>query len=150
MTEAPLIVSMTCVTTTTGISQQLAIGGEGDASFVPPWLVTQEPKRKKQFVSPNELDLEEVIPSKPKGKKKPKTLSRLHMEASHKFFELAKPPQGKIHNKVNVEESTITKPDLGKIKHTSAKEDAQTSMSALIKKYDKMKELKDSYKAKEK
>jgi hypothetical protein len=132
MMEDPLIISMICVTTTARIYQHLATSGEGDTSFLPPWLVTQAPKRKKQVVSLDELDLEEVIPSKPKGKKKPKTLSRLHMEVGHKLFGLAKPPQGKIHDEVSVEEYTITRIDLGKITHTSVKEDPQTSLLSLI------------------
>jgi hypothetical protein len=150
LTETSLIVTTTCVTTTTGISYQLATGGEADTSFLPPWLVTQAPKRKKQVVSPDELYLEEVIPYKSKGKKKPKTLSRLHMEVGQKFVELENPPEGKSCDEVSVEEYTITRIDLGKITHASAKEDAKKSLSALIEKYDKMKGLKDSYKAKAK
>jgi hypothetical protein len=85
--------------------------------------VSQEPKRKKQVVSLDKIDLEEVIPSKPKGKKKPKTLSRLYMEAWNKFFEVAEPLQGKICDEVNVEEYIVTRINLGNITHASLKED---------------------------
>lgn len=130
------------------MSQQLLVDQESDISFLPPWLVSQAPKRKKQVVSLDELDFEEVVSSKPKGKKKPKTLSKLHMEARHKFVEVAEPPQGKNCDEVNIEEYTVTRIDLGKITHTSVKEDAQTSLTILMEKYDKMKESKDAYKVK--
>ncbi|XP_057819851.1 classical arabinogalactan protein 9-like [Cryptomeria japonica] len=46
-------------------------------SVLPPWLDIVAPKRKKQVVSPDDFDFEQLAPLKAKVTKKPKTVSRV-------------------------------------------------------------------------
>lgn len=78
----PAIVTFTNSIVTTSIqnhelsSQVLSTRVEDDTPL-PPWLVSNTPKRKKQAISPNDFDFSHLVPVKPKGTKKAKTLSRV-------------------------------------------------------------------------
>lgn len=101
------------------------------------------------MVSLDELDLEELVVQKPKGKKKPIVHSRLHMDKSgYKYVDIVTPPQGRSHEEISMEDYTIIRVELGKITHATAKDDAQASLTALMKKIDKLKETKDMKKEK--
>lgn len=59
---------------------------------LPPWLVSNTPKRKKKAISPDDFDFIQLVPIKPKVTKKAKTLSRLRIDQSkNKYVEMVIP-----------------------------------------------------------
>ncbi|XP_059067816.1 uncharacterized protein LOC131858553 [Cryptomeria japonica] len=51
---------------------------------LPPWMDMVAPKRKKHVISPDEFDFEQLAPSKFKGTKKPKIVSRVLVDPTIK------------------------------------------------------------------
>lgn len=147
MTDTTPIITISSIPIEVAATQELTVSQEGYTSSIPPWLISQVSKHKKQMISPNEVDLEEIVPPKAKGKKKENFHSRLHIDKSgHKYVDISLPPHEQ--GDVNMEDYTITRFQLGKVTNASEKEDAQVVLNALLGRLDKMEQARNMYKDK--
>lgn len=65
------VVTMTSSIVTTTVPDSInpsqdVVGGENDDLTLPPWLMSNAPKRKKQSISPEDFDFSQLVPIKPK------------------------------------------------------------------------------------
>lgn len=68
--------------------------GEDDGSTLLPWLSSNAPKRKKQVVSLDDFDFNQLVPVKAKTSKKAKIISRVKVDKNkNKYVEVVVPPQ---------------------------------------------------------
>lgn len=119
---------------TSTVSGTPAVGMDPNVStsLLPPWLLAYMPKRKKQVISPDDFDFTKLVPAKPKAPKKLKILSSVLEDKGHKFLEIAKPPQDATIEGFDMNDYSISRVELGKITHESAKNDMQSTMDILI------------------
>lgn len=74
----------------------MVVGGD-DGSTFPPWLSFNAPKRKKQAMSLDDFDFNQLIPSITETVKKAKILSRVMVDKNkNKYVEVDVPPQDAI------------------------------------------------------
>lgn len=93
---------------------------------LPPWMEVVAPKRKKQVISPDEFDFEQLVPPKPKGTKKPKTVSRVLVDpkSKRKYAEVMVPSSDKNKDDVRPEDYIMQTVELGQETHESVKLDS--------------------------
>lgn len=77
------------------------VSSEDDDLVLPPWLMLNAPKRKKQVVSPEDFDLSQIVLVKLKTVKKAKNLSRVKFDKNkNKYAEIAIPAPDAIIGQV--------------------------------------------------
>lgn len=109
------LVSSSQLPTSLPIVTQVEVTTPTTQSVLPPWLDIVAPKRKKQVVSPDDFDFEQLTPSKAKVAKKPKIVSRVLIDlvSKRKYPEVIVPTIGKTKENIQVADYTIQTVDLG-------------------------------------
>lgn len=124
LTNSPLLVTTTFVSVAT-LTQTMIAGPKGSSSPLPPWLASQTPKRKKQVVSPNDVDFGQLVPVKITSIEKLKTLSRVLVgTAGYKYVEVAQSPMCKVAKDIDISQYSIIRAELSKRTHEYIKDDA--------------------------
>lgn len=148
----PAIVTLTLPIVTISIQSQelatqvLTTRVDEDASL-PPWLVSNTPKRKTQAISLDDFDFNQLVSAKPKVTKKAKTLSRLRIDQSkNKYVEMAISPPNTDLDKVQATNFVIKIIDLGEQTHEDTIEDAQNSFQHLVAMFNEEKVKKNNLK----
>lgn len=111
---------------------------------LPPWLSSFTAKRKKQVISPDPFDYQQLKQSKPKAVKKAKTVSRVIIDENWmRVAEIAEPISDKPVEEMQAADYRITKVQLGKQTHEVVKHDAQQKVATLVQRYDEVLTKKD-------
>lgn len=116
---------------------------------LPPWLISITPKRKKQEISPNILDFQQIMKLKPRVAKKEKTISWVVVDKNKmKYVEVEEPLVEKPPKEMQLSNYRLTGIECGKQTHSSLKHDAQDSVTSLVQSYDEILAKKDVLKEK--
>ncbi|KAH9331307.1 hypothetical protein KI387_003415 [Taxus chinensis] len=112
------------------------------SSDTPQWLLEQTPRKRKVIVPLPAFDFSSLKASTARSAKKPKTVSRVLVDASgDKFAEIATPSADKTRDDVTAADYQVTRVALGKVTAKGAQQDAKDSIDVLCQ---KLKETKDS------
>lgn len=99
---------------------------EINSMALPPWLSSFTPKRKKQEISPDIFDFQQLKKSKPKVAKRAKTVSGVIVDSDKmKVAEIVEPVVEKPHEEMQASDYKITRVELGKQTHAVVMHDAQ-------------------------
>ncbi|KAH9304011.1 hypothetical protein KI387_008415, partial [Taxus chinensis] len=119
------------------------------ASNTPQWLLEQNPRKRKVFVPLPAFDFNSLKTSTARSAKKPKTVSRVLVDASgDKFAEIATPSADKTRDDITAADYQVTRVSLGKVTTEGAQQDARASIDVLCQKLKETKVSRDEFKEK--
>lgn len=125
-------------------SPLLSAAIEGELMALPPWLNSFAPKRKKQEISLDVFDYQQLKQSRPKVAKRAKIISRVTVDSNkRKVAEIVEPLVDKPHEEMQAADYMVTRVELGKQTHEVVKHDAQQFVASLVQRYDKLLARKD-------
>lgn len=100
---------------------------------LPPWLSSITPKKKKQEISVDIFDFQQLGKPKPRAAKKAKTVSRVVVDSNKmKYVELANPLAEKSLEEMQLLDYRLTRVELGKQTHAEIMHDAHDSVASLV------------------
>lgn len=141
-TYIPPMMTTVIQTKTASPLPMIAIGGE--LMTLPPWLSSFTPKRKKQEISSDAFDYQQLKLSRSKVAKKAKTICRVTIDSNKmKVAEIVEPIADKPLDEMSAVDYKVTKIELGKQTHEVIKYDAQFSFASLVQRCDDLLAKKD-------
>ncbi|XP_057813397.1 uncharacterized protein LOC131027379 [Cryptomeria japonica] len=119
-------------------------------SVLPPWLVIVAPKRKTQFVSPDDFEFEQLTPSKAKVAKNPKIVSRVLIDpvSKRKYAEVIVQTIGKTKENIQGANYIVQTVKLGEETRESVKRDSRAANEAIMRRLDEEQAKKIKFKEK--
>lgn len=115
-----------------------------------PWLDVVASKRKKQVISPDDFNFDQLGPIKNKVTKKPKTMSRILVDlvSKKKYDEVLVSSSYKDKENIQPVGYTMQTVELGIETHESVKQDSQTAFNSLMHRFDQERDEKNEWKQK--